>query len=144
MFCWLYLQVILATNIAESSITVPDIKYGECTLYSTKLQLYCYWMFKQGPQYLLGQIIIFVKNRIVFIKSSLQLGQSFKTWISPFSGSSHIFLSPISVCFKTFVHVHVKMTYWSPCTESWSANIRVHVSTCRVWVTNLAALQATV
>ena len=32
MFCWLYLQVILATNIAESSITVPDIKYGECTL----------------------------------------------------------------------------------------------------------------
>ena len=33
-FHYLYMKVILATNIAESSITVPDIKYGEY-MYST-------------------------------------------------------------------------------------------------------------
>ena len=67
MFCWLYLQVILATNIAESSITVPDIKYGECTFYPTKPQL-CYCMNRTLNIY---RDKYFCKKRIVFTKSSL-------------------------------------------------------------------------
>jgi len=35
------LQVILSTNIAESSITVPDIKYGKSPLKDTCTEEFC-------------------------------------------------------------------------------------------------------
>ena len=78
------------------------------------------------------------KRIIVFMKSSLQLGQGFKTWILPFiwKSSSHIFLSPISICFRRCLYVERWLT--GALVQSWSTNIQV--STCRV----LAALQATV
>ena len=83
MFCCLYLQVILATNIAESSITVPDIKYGECRCTQQSYSSTATVCLNRALNVYRDKYLC--KKRIVFIKSSLQLGQSFKTWISPFN-----------------------------------------------------------